>query len=84
VFTTTKRLTKRELVKQQQDNFIVAWSSSLVRETRNRFHYNFKASIQAHPLGYRGVNLGSITSVEISLAVNQKGSCNILATTTNT
>lgn len=83
MLTTTKRLTKRELVKQQA-NFIIMWSSSLVKEAINRFHYNFNVSIQAHPLGYRGVNFDSITSIEISLAVNQKGSCNIPATTTNT
>ncbi len=48
---------------KQQANFIVAWSSSVVIEARNKFHYNFKAGLRAHPLRYKGVNLGEITQV---------------------
>jgi hypothetical protein len=36
-----EKMAKRKLVKQQQANFIVPWSSSIVRKARNRFHYNF-------------------------------------------
>jgi hypothetical protein len=63
VLTTTKRLTKKELAKQQIANFIVAWSSSIMKEARDRFHYNFKVSLRTHPCGYKGVNLGSATQV---------------------
>jgi hypothetical protein len=57
--TIVERQVEKELAKQQQANFIVTWSSLAVREARNRFHCNFKADMQADPLGYRGVNLGS-------------------------
>jgi hypothetical protein len=56
-------MVEKELVKQQQANFNVAWSSSIVREARNKFHYNFKASLRACLLGYKGVNLDEITQV---------------------
>jgi hypothetical protein len=56
-------MVERKLVKQQQANFIRSWSPSIVREVGNKFHYNFKAGLWAHPLGYKGVNLGEITQV---------------------
>jgi hypothetical protein len=40
------------------------WSSSKVKEAGNRFHYNVKVGLQAHPWGYRGVNLNSTTQVQ--------------------
>jgi hypothetical protein len=46
----TEKMVERELVKQQV-NFIAAWSSSIVREVRNKIHFNFKVGLQAHPLG---------------------------------
>lgn len=60
-FTTLipiERLVKREFAKQQA-NFIVAWSSLVVREAKNKFHYNFKVGMQVRLLGYKGVNLAS-------------------------
>ncbi len=59
-----EKLVKRELVKQQRTNFIATWSSSTVKESGDIFHYNFKVGFQAHPLRYRGVNLGEITQVQ--------------------
>jgi hypothetical protein len=59
----TKRLVERKLVKQQWANFIVAWSSSTIREVWDKLHYNFKVGLQAHLLGYKGVNFGEITQV---------------------
>jgi hypothetical protein len=56
--TPIERLVRREFAKQQA-NFIVVWSSSIVKEIRNKFHYNFKASMQGCLLGYKGVNFGS-------------------------
>jgi hypothetical protein len=61
--TTAERLVERQLVKQQRIHFITTWSSSIVRKVGDKFHYNFKASLQVHLLGYMGVNLGSITHV---------------------
>jgi hypothetical protein len=58
-----EKLVERKLVKQQLANFIIPWSSSIVKEARNKFHSNFKASLQAHPLRYRSVNLDEITQV---------------------
>jgi len=56
--TPTERLAKREFAKQWA-NFIVVWSSLVVKEARNKFHYNFKAGMQGRLFGYKGVNLGS-------------------------
>jgi hypothetical protein len=61
VLTASKKLAEREFIKQQHVNFIAAWSSSSIREVGDKFHCNFKASMQADPFGYRGVNLGSTT-----------------------
>jgi len=43
------------------NNFIVACSSLTIRKVGENFHYNLKVGLWAHPLGYRGVNLGEIT-----------------------
>ncbi len=59
-----ERLAERELIKQQWANFIATCSSSAVREVGNKFHYNFKVGLRAHPLGYKGVNIGGITQVQ--------------------
>ncbi len=64
MLTITRKLTERELVKQQWANFIAALSSSAVRKAWNRFHHNFKVNMQANPFGYRSVNLGSTTSAQ--------------------
>ncbi len=59
-----KRLVEKKLRKQERVNFILAWSSSIVRKVGNKFHYNFKVGMQAHPIGYMGMNFGSITHVQ--------------------
>jgi hypothetical protein len=41
----------------------MAWSSLVVKKVGDRFHYNFKIGLQAHLLGYMGVNLGKIIQV---------------------
>jgi hypothetical protein len=61
VLIAAERPTKKIFMKQQQAKFFATWSSSRVKEVENKFHYNFKASLRAHLLGYRGVNLGEIT-----------------------
>jgi hypothetical protein len=38
--------------------FNANWFAITVKETRNRFHRNFATKLKAHPLLYRGVNLG--------------------------
>ncbi len=48
----------KKVLAKQQANFIDAWSSSTIREARDKFHHNFKAGMQIDPLGYKGVNLG--------------------------
>jgi hypothetical protein len=63
LLTATEKLVERELVKQQWADFIAAWSSSTVRKVGYKFHSNFKVGLWAHPLGYKGVNLGEITQV---------------------
>jgi hypothetical protein len=61
MLTIVEKLVERELVKQQRANFIVAWSSLAIKKARDIFHNNSKASMQAHLLGYMGLNLGEIT-----------------------
>jgi hypothetical protein len=63
MLTITKRLAEKKLAKQQKTNFITAWSSSIMKEVGNKFHYNFKVGLRAHLCGYKGVNLGSTTQV---------------------
>jgi hypothetical protein len=82
----TKRLAKREFVKQQWTNFIVAWSSSIVRHISLQFQSKFMSS----PSWIHGCeSLWNNTCVETCLVtslgsnVGQTGSCRILATTTN-
>jgi hypothetical protein len=58
----SKKLAKKELIKQQWANFIATWSSLVVKEVGDKFHSNFKVGMQVEPSRYRGVNLGSITS----------------------
>jgi hypothetical protein len=38
--------------------FILTWLANEVKFVGDKFHQNFQAGLQAHPLGYRGVNLG--------------------------
>jgi recombinational DNA repair protein RecT len=52
---------EREFTKQQRTTFILAWSSATIKESQDKFHYNFKEGMQAHPLRYQGVNLGWTT-----------------------
>ncbi len=63
MLTVVERLAERKLIKQQWANFIATCSSSTVRDAGNKFHCNFKASLPAHPLGYKGVNIGGRTQV---------------------
>jgi hypothetical protein len=39
-----KRLVEREFVKQQQANFIIAWSSSIIRHISLQFQNKFTSS----------------------------------------
>jgi len=48
VLIGAKTLAEKEFVKQQQANFIAVSLSSLIWEARDKFHYNFKAILQAH------------------------------------
>ncbi len=59
-----ERLTKKELTKQKQTNFIVVWSSIIIRKVEDIFDYNFKEGMQAHLLRYMGMNLGLTTKVQ--------------------
>jgi hypothetical protein len=64
MLTIAKRLVEKELVKQQRTNFIATWSSSIMKEVGDIFHYNFKVGLRTHPCGYKGVNFGSTTQVQ--------------------
>ncbi len=89
VLTTLEKLAERKLVKQQA-NFIATWSSSAIREARNRFHCYFKAGMQIDPSRYRCEpwfnNIYTKINLVASRSLNakQKGSCNIPTTTSNT
>jgi hypothetical protein len=87
VLTTLEKLAERKLVKQQA-NFIATWSSSAIREARNRFHCYFKAGMQIDPSRYRCEpwfnNIYTKINLVASRGLNakQKGSCNIPTITT--
>jgi hypothetical protein len=40
------------------------WSIVVVRNTRDKFHRNFVTSLRAHPLLFKGVNLGISTTTQ--------------------
>jgi hypothetical protein len=61
-----ERAVGKELTKQQRTTFIVAWSFATIKEAKDKFRSNFKEGMQAHPLGYKGVNLGWITIGQIT------------------
>lgn len=50
-----------EHFKKQRKNdrirFTQAWNTLVVKYVSERFHHNFKVGLQAHLLGYEGVNL---------------------------
>ncbi len=43
--------------KNDRIRFTQAWNILIVKYASQRFHHNFTAGLQAHPLGYQGVNL---------------------------
>ncbi len=55
---------EKELIKQQA-TFITTWSPVVIQETWwDKIHHNFKEGMWAHPLGYKGVNLGWPTNLD--------------------
>lgn len=59
-----ERLTKKEPTKQKQTNFIVVWSSIIIRKVEDIFDYNSKEGMQAHLLRYMVMNLGLTIKVQ--------------------
>jgi hypothetical protein len=57
-FTVVERVIYWEFDEQLQAMFILTWLANEVKFVGDKFHQNFQAGLQAHPLGYRGVNLG--------------------------
>jgi len=64
VAIVTTRTTEREFAKQHRTSFILIWSSIIVKEVRDIFHFNFKEGMKVQPNGYRGVNLGETTNAQ--------------------
>jgi hypothetical protein len=60
--TIVARTTKKELTKQHRANFILTWSSTLIKEIGDIFHHNFKDGMRVHPIKYKGVNLSETTN----------------------
>jgi hypothetical protein len=56
------KVAQRLVEKRYRANFNLAWSTLAIKEASNKFHQNFQTSFRAHPLGYKGVNLGISTS----------------------
>lgn len=52
------RIAQRLIEKQYRIYFNQTWSTITIIEAGNRFHQNFQASFRAHPLRYKGINLG--------------------------
>jgi hypothetical protein len=57
-FTVVERVIYWEFDEQLQAMFILTWLANEVKFVGDKFHQNFQAGLQAHPLSYRGVNLG--------------------------
>jgi hypothetical protein len=56
------KVVQRLVEKRYGANFNLACSTLAIKEVSNKFHQNFQTSFRAHPLGYKGVNLGISTS----------------------
>jgi hypothetical protein len=52
--TTTQKVANRIA----KDKFTTTWSTTTVDWTRDRFHPQIQVGYHAHPLGYKGINLG--------------------------
>jgi hypothetical protein len=52
------RIAQRLIEKQYKVDFNRTWSTIAIIKAGNRFHQNFQASFRAHPLRYKGINLG--------------------------
>jgi hypothetical protein len=53
-FAQTKQTTQRRSIKKEDiTKFNYAWFVAIVNVVGERFHNNFKARFQAHPLGYK-------------------------------
>lgn len=57
-FNQVKRAIQRKIENEDRPEFNEAWSVTFIRTTGERFHNNFKAWYQTHPLGYMGFGLG--------------------------
>jgi len=50
---------KGKLKKTNRSKFNDAWFVAIVKVNNETFHNNFKVGFQAHPLKYRGFDLGN-------------------------
>jgi hypothetical protein len=60
--SVVNKVAQRLVEKRYRANFKLTWSTLAIKEASNKFHQNFQTSFRAHPLGYKGVNLGISTS----------------------
>ncbi len=58
-----ERIANWELEKQQWAKAILTRWNNAIKFASDRFHQNFQVGLQAHPLGYIGLNLGCMTKV---------------------
>jgi hypothetical protein len=56
--TPTEIIIQRNVEKKHRAKFNNAWFVATVRAIGERFHNKFKARFRAHPLGYKGFDLG--------------------------
>jgi hypothetical protein len=62
-FIIVERVIHWKFEEQLQARFILTWLANEVKYVGDKFHENFQARLQAHPLGYKGVNLGCMMEV---------------------
>jgi len=47
-----------------RSNFVLTWTTNVVKQASNYYHNTFRAGFKPHPLQYIGVNLRFTTSIQ--------------------
>jgi len=62
--TRFEKITCRLMEKCARSNFVLTWTTNVVKQASNYYHNTFRAGFKPHPLQYIGVNLRFTTSIQ--------------------
>jgi len=62
--TRLEKIACRLMEKCARSNFVLTWTTNVVRQVSNHSHKTFKVGFRPHPLQYIGVNLWFTTSIQ--------------------